>query len=131
MIRTIALLAAISLSAGCSTIMNDRMTDVSVTSEPAGAHFTITNQDGAPVASGVTPAQVKLDAAAGFFDGEKYQVAYDNGPTVELNSRVTGWYWVGFCVSVVSGLIVDPITGDMFSLPAQVNGDMTPRVAAK
>lgn len=119
------LLIALTLSAtlsGCSTIMNDRMTDVQVTSEPSGQHFSITDEDGQPVATGVTPAHVTLDAAAGFFDGQTYQVAYDQGPTVELDSRTTGWYWVGFCITVVSGLIVDPLTGDMFSLPDNVNG---------
>ena len=119
------LFIALTLSAalsGCSTIMNDRMTAVQVTSEPSGQHFSITDEDGQRVATGVTPAKVNLDAAAGFFDGQTYQVAYDKGPTVELDSRVTGWYWVGFCISVVSGLMVDPLTGDMFALPDNVNG---------
>lgn len=119
------LLIALTLSAtlsGCSTIMNDRMTDVQITSEPSGQHFSITDEDGQRVATGVTPAKVNLDAAAGFFDGQTYQVAYDKGPTVELDSHVTPWYWVGFCISVVSGLMVDPATGDMFSLPDNVNG---------
>lgn len=116
---TAALIITLS---GCSTIMNDRMTDVQVTSEPSGQHFSITDEDGQRVATGVTPAKVNLDAAAGFFDGQTYQVAYDKGPTVELDSHVTPWYWVGFCISVVSGLMVDPATGDMFSLPDNVKG---------
>lgn len=120
--RLLASLAIITLS-GCSTIMNDRMTDVQVTSEPSGQHFSITDEDGKRVATGVTPAKVNLDAAAGFFDGQTYQVAYDKGPTVELDSHVTGWYWVGMVVwPFTSGLIVDPYTGDMFSLPDNVNG---------
>lgn len=106
---------------GCSTIMNDRITDVSVLSEPAGQRYSITDQDGKRVRTGTTPDQVKLDAAAGFFDGQAYQVKYEDGKTTELNSRVTGWYWVGFCISVVSGLLVDPLTGDMFTLPSEVS----------
>ncbi len=120
--RLLLTAALITTLSGCSTIMNDRMTDVQVTSEPSGQHFSITNEDGQRVATGVTPAKVNLDAAAGFFDGQTYQVAYDKGPTVELESHVTPWYWVGFCISVVSGLMVDPATGDMFSLPDNVNG---------
>lgn len=106
---------------GCSTIMNDRMTPVDVLSEPSGQRYSITDQDGAHVTKGVTPDRVTLDAAAGIFDGQTYQVAYEDGSTTELDSRVTGWYWVGFCISVVSGLIVDPLTGDMFSLPSEVS----------
>lgn len=116
----IALCAVVALS-GCSTIMNDRMTPVDVLSEPSGQRYSITDQDGAHVTKGVTPDRVTLDAAAGIFDGQTYQVAYEDGSTTELNSRVTGWYWVGFCISVVSGLLVDPLTGDMFTLPSEVS----------
>ncbi len=114
--------AALLLSlTGCSTIMNDRMTDVNVLSEPPGQRYSITDEDGQRVRTGTTPDNIKLDAAAGVFDGQTYQVAYEDGKTTELDSRVTGWYWVGFCISVVSGLIVDPLTGDMFSLPSEVS----------
>lgn len=118
-----ALIAAALLVAltGCSTIMNDRITDVSVLSEPSGQRYSITDEDGKRVHIGTTPDQVKLDAAAGVFDGQTYQVKYEDGKTTELDSRVTGWYWVGFCISVVSGLLVDPLTGDMFTLPSEVS----------
>jgi hypothetical protein len=109
----IALCAAVALT-GCSTMMNDRMQDVSILGAP-GTAYSITNQNGQRVAQGVAPATVKLDAARGFFDGETYQV---NGK--ELDSQVTPWYWVGFCITVFSGLLVDPLTGDMFALPDEV-----------
>lgn len=110
----IALCAAVALT-GCSTMMNDRMQDVSILGAP-GTAYSITNQDGQRVAQGVAPATVKLDAARGFFDGETYQV---NG--VELDSGINPWYWLGFVVwPITSGLIVDPYTGDMFQLPDEV-----------
>lgn len=116
----IAAALLISLT-GCSTIMNDRITDVSVLSEPSGQRYSITDEDGKHVRTGTTPDQIKLDAAAGFFDGQTYQVAYGTGETVELDSHTTGWYWLGFCISVVSGLMVDPATGDMWTLPPEVS----------
>lgn len=122
------LLAALILATttGCSTIMNDRIQDVSILSEPSGAHYSIRNQNGEHVRSGVTPDHIKLDAAAGFFDGEKYEVSYVDGAkkaSVELDSDVTGWYWLGFVVwPFTSGLIVDPISGDMYSLADEVMG---------
>lgn len=118
-----ALIAAallVSLT-GCSTIMNDRITDVSILSEPSGQSYSITDEDGKRVRTGTTPDNIKLDAAAGFFDGQTYQVQYEDGKTAELDSHVTPWYWLGFCISVIYGLIVDPLTGDMFSLPAEVS----------
>ncbi|MNV92811.1 hypothetical protein D3C71_1874350 [compost metagenome] len=101
--------------------MNDRITDVSVLSEPSGQRYSITDEDGKRVRTGTTPDNIKLDAAAGFFDGQTYRVAYEDGKTTELDSHTTPWYWVGFCITVVSGFIVDPLTGDMFSLPAEVS----------
>ncbi len=122
--KTLLAALAITMTTGCSTMMSDRIQDVSILSEPSGAHYSIKNQDGQKVRSGVTPDNIKLDAAAGYFDGEKYQVAYDNGPTVELDSEVTGWYWFGLAMSAISGFIVDPLSGDMFSLPDSVNAKL-------
>lgn len=126
--KTLFAALLICLTTGCSTMFNDRVQDVSVTSEPSGAHYTIKNQYGEQVASGVTPDNIKLDAAAGFFDGEKYSVTYVNGgqtATTELDSDVTGWYWLGLVVwPFTSGLLVDPLSGDMYSLPDEVRGEL-------
>lgn len=119
------LLAAIAIAAalsGCSTMMTDRKIDVTVTSVAPGTNYTVTNEDGKRVHRGTTPEHVTLDAAAGFFDGQTYQVAYATGETVELDSHTTGWYWFGFIVwPITSGLLVDPITGDMWTLPNEVS----------
>lgn len=119
--RLFAIAAVLAMTTGCSTVMNDRIQDVSVMSEPSGQRYTVTDEDGQRVATGVTPDRIKLDAAAGFFDGQTYQVAYQNGQTAELDSHTTGWYWVGFCITVFSGFVVDPLTGDMFALPDEVS----------
>lgn len=119
--RTLLTAALLITLTGCSTVMNSRYTDVTVTSATPGTSYTVTDEDGQRVHTGTTPEHVTLDAAAGFFDGQTYQVAYGTGETVELDSHTTGWYWVGFCISVVSGLMVDPATGDMWTLPGEVS----------
>lgn len=119
--RLLVALALSTLLTGCSTVMNSRYTDVTVTSATPGTSYTVTDEDGQRVHTGTTPEHVTLDAAAGFFDGQTYQVAYGTGETVELDSHTTGWYWLGFCISVVSGLMVDPATGDMWTLPGEVS----------
>lgn len=117
----LALVAAIALTSGCSTLMNDRLTAVDVSSATPGTAYTVTNKAGAVVHTGTTPERITLDAARGWFKGETYQVAYKGGPTVELDSRVCRWYWAGAVVSVASPLVVDPLTGDMFTLPSSVS----------
>lgn len=117
----IAAALLVSLS-GCSTMMNDRMTAVRVLSEPSGQRYSITNEDGGRVHAGVTPDSIKLDATAGYFDGETYQVAYESGPTVRLDSKVSPWFLIGILVDGIFTLLIDPISGDMFTLPAYVEG---------
>ena len=119
--RLLVSLALSTVLTGCSTVMNSRYTDVNVTSATPGTSYMVTDEDGQRVHTGTTPEHVTLDAAAGFFDGQTYQVAYGTGETVELDSHTTGWYWLGFCISVVSGLMVDPATGDMWTLPGEVS----------
>lgn len=83
--------------------------------------------------TGVTPDQVTLNASAGFFDGETYQVAYrkegfaDKQSTIE--STVDGWYWVNILFGGLIGmLIVDPATGAMYKLPENASATLTPLV---
>lgn len=121
--KTAALGLALTLG-GCSTIMTDRVYDVTISSTPPGAEYVIADQTGQAVSWGVTPAVEKLDAAAGYFDGQTYTVTYNGGPRVTLDSKVTGWYWLGLVLSLTSGLIVDPLTGDMFELPDSVHADL-------
>lgn len=106
---------------GCSTMMNDRITDVSVLSEPSGQRYSITNEDGERVHTGTTPDQIKLDAAAGFFDGQTYRVQYEDGKTSQLDSRVTSYFWTGILVDGIFTLLIDPSSGDMFTLPSEVS----------
>ncbi len=61
---------------GCASIVSDSKYPVSVKSEPSGANFEVRNKSGSVVASGTTPSQVTLNAGAGYFSGETYQVTY-------------------------------------------------------
>lgn len=120
--KTLIAAALLVSLTGCSTMVNDRITDVNVLSEPSGQRYSITDEDGKRVRTGTTPDLIKLDAAAGFFDGQTYQVQYEDGKTAELDSHVTPWYWVGFIIlPVTSAMLIDPISGDMFSLPDTVS----------
>lgn len=112
-------LAALTLN-GCATIMNDQRATVAVLSEPAGAEYAITNRAGAEVARGVTPGTEQLDASAGYFRPESYRVQYSTGETARLDARLSGWYVPGLILSLVGGLIVDPLTGDMWTLDDEV-----------
>ena len=126
----IAAIAILSLT-GCASIVNGTKQDVSIVSEPAGATYTVkeTGQ------TGTTPANVELKRGNGYFSGADYTVTYrkegyaDVTRTVE--SKVSGWYWVGACVTIIGAAIVDPLTGGMWKIPEEVKATMQPSVASK
>lgn len=122
--KTLICLIAITLLSGCASMMNDRMQTVRITSDTAGDTFQVSNQDDRVIASGRTPAQLELSAAAGYFDGERYTVRFGRAGAVVIDSTVSGWYWAGLLglEPVIGPLIIDPLSGAMFKLPEAVHG---------
>lgn len=120
------LIAALVGIGGCSSIVSDSTYPVAITSSPSGASYQITNEDGSVVRSGITPDHVMLKAGAGYFDGETYKISYQKDGYTEnsavLNSGIDGWYWGNILFGGLIGmLVVDPITGAMYTLPENAN----------
>jgi hypothetical protein len=114
---------------GCASIVSDSTYPVAINSTPSGASYQITNEKGVVVRSGVTPDNVLLKAGAGYFDGETYKVSYQKdgytGNSAALNSGIDGWYWANISLGGLIGmLIVDPITGAMYTLPPNANASL-------
>lgn len=124
-----ALAAAVMSAAGCATIVSDSKYPVSIQSSPAGAEFEVRNEAGALVHSGATPSQVTLEAGAGYFDGERYQVSYRkegyaDGSSV-IDSSVDGWFWGNILFGGLIGMLaVDPATGAMYKLPTNTSANL-------
>lgn len=128
-----ALIAAIALSllSGCASILSEETYPVQVTSAPSGAKFEVKDQDGTVVYNGVTPAQLKLAAGEGYFDGAEYLFTFRKPGYADsqflLNSGVDGWYWGNILFGGVLGmLIIDPATGAMFDLPKSASASLAP-----
>lgn len=112
------------LLSGCATIISGTTDKVSVESNPPGAAFTIQNKAGVTVANGVTPASVTLKKGDGYFSDESYRVNYslqDYYPqTGVVSASLNPWYFGNIVFGgFIGGLIVDPLTGGMWSLPEQ------------
>ncbi|WP_262640771.1 hypothetical protein [Vibrio diabolicus] len=121
---------AATILSGCSTIVSKSDYPVTIHSNPEGATFSISNEDGEIVQKGLTPSTITLDAGAGFFDGETYTINlkkegyFDN--TYTLESSVDGWYFGNILFGGLLGmLVIDPATGAMFSLPDSVNVELS------
>ncbi len=120
--------AAIILLSACSTIFSGGGPEsVAMSSEPKGATFTITDENGELVTSGVTPATIHLDPADGFFDGDKYTVVFEmegyDPVTAELDSTINGWVF-GNIIGGVVGIVVDGATGAIFDLDDTLHADL-------
>ncbi|MDX1542103.1 MAG: hypothetical protein R3349_11940 [Geminicoccaceae bacterium] len=123
------------LLGGCASIVSDSENTIPISSNPAGAELVITDQTGAEIYRGTTPATVTLDTGAGYFDGEAYTITMAmNGyaaQTVSLGTELNGWY-VGNIVfgGPIGLLIVDPLTGAMWKLDRKnVSIDLPRQVA--
>ncbi|MFI3218637.1 MAG: hypothetical protein QX189_05890 [Methylococcales bacterium] len=118
----LSLLLCTTVLSGCASIISGSSSPVRIASTPEQADFTITNEDGIKVHSGITPSTVTLKSGAGYFDGASYSIDYSkdgyNPQTATLDSGVNGWYFGNLLFGGFLGLLViDPATGAMFDLP--------------
>lgn len=115
------------LLSGCATIISGTTDKVSVESSPSGAHFTVQNNDGVVVASGVTPSKVTLKRGDGYFTDATYRVNYSLTGFYPQTGTITGslnpWYFGNLLFGgiIVGGVIVDPLSGAMWSLPSDTS----------
>ncbi|WP_444920627.1 hypothetical protein ACJJID_17855 [Microbulbifer sp. CnH-101-G] len=138
MFKKLALGAAITglvMATGCASIVSDSSYPVSINSTPGGANFTIINEAGFDVHSGVTPDTVTLPASDGFFSSASYTVKYQmagyNEQSFLIKAGMDGWYVGNILVGGLIGwLIVDPATGAMWKLPESAHVTLQPNTAA-
>lgn len=122
----LAMILAVGLTTGCSSIISKSEYAVTVSSSPDAANFTITNKAGQKVQTGVTPSTVTLKSSSGFFQGETYTINLTKDgyspKTYTLSSSIDGWYFGNILFGGVIGmLIIDPATGAMYNLPSRAD----------
>ena len=110
----------------CATVFNHSVQPVKITSNPSGLTFRVTNSSNESVGNGVTPGEVQLKTSAGYMRPETYTIEFLRGNKrlgqQNLSASITGWFAGNILIGGLIGLlIVDPITGAMFTLPDEVN----------
>jgi hypothetical protein len=121
--------AAMFSITGCASIVGGGSSNkVTINSQPDGIDIQIVGQDGSVVFTGKTPATVGLKRGAGYFKGADYVIKYKTPSGEERVQTIThslngGWYIAGNIIfgAFVGWLIVDPLTGAMYTLPKNVN----------
>ena len=123
------------LAAGCASIIGKSVYPVAITSKPDQADITIVDETGKTVFAGKTPTTVSLSTKAGYFRGKNYTVTFSKPGyakrTVQIERGFSGWYLYGNLVfgGLVGWLIVDPLTGAMWTLPEETTAALSQQTA--
>lgn len=134
---TLSLLCCLLLSiSGCASILGKTEYPVRVTSQPDQADITIVDEGGATVFNGKTPTTVTLRTKAGYFRGKDYTVNFNKAGyakyTAQIRRSASKWYIFGNFVfgGLVGWLIVDPMTGAMWTFQEDVSANLEPLTGA-
>lgn len=126
-IKALPLLIIPLIFTGCASIIDGGSKSVQINSNPEGAKVTISNRAGKEVSVQTTPAIVTLERSSGYFRGEDYKLVFEAAGyypyETHVQSTIDGWYLGNVLFGGLIGIvIVDPATGDMFTLaPREVN----------
>jgi hypothetical protein len=124
-------LVTIGLSTGCASIMSGRYADVSVASNPAGAHVAIHNEANQEVASFHSPGVAKLRRNRKFLMPARYTATIESPgyqtAKVPIRSRANPWILANLVLGGVAGLAVDGATGAAYQpSPSKIQQDLAP-----
>lgn len=118
----LSLLAIPLLTAGCASIIEESpVKTIRINSNPEGAKVTIMASDGTEVLATNTPVKIKLARAVGYFRGADYKITFEKPGyytyEAHVESQIDPWYFGNiFLGGLVGMLLVDPTTGDMYTL---------------
>jgi hypothetical protein len=123
------------LTTGCASIVSGTHQKVTFNSNPSGAKVSIVDGKGETVSEGTTPFTAELRKGNPYFQPGKYNLTFTKEGHAEykqeLKSTVNGWYFGNFGFGGLAGLlIVDPLTGAMWTLPEEVTVNLSPQTAA-
>jgi hypothetical protein len=125
----------VSLVSGCASIVGKTNYPITINSQPDHAQIRITDETSKAVFEGNTPTTVTLKSGRGYFKGHNYTIffkkeGYDDFQT-EIHRGVSGWYIAGNLIfgGLIGWLIVDPLTGAMWTLPPEINVTLPAKTA--
>ncbi len=114
------------LLTGCATIVSGPIKPVYVRSIPNDINFTIRDENGKTLFTGKTPIIVQLPTSDGYFDGATHSISFYDEQNNKIgystiDSDINGWYFGNLIFGgiIVGMLIVDPLTGSMWTLPRE------------
>lgn len=116
-----ALLLVALCGSGCATYMTASRYPVTIVTTPSQAHLVLYDNEGREIFQGTTPFNLVLDAGAGYMQRGRYRLEISKegyeSRTAIIEAEMEGAYWANLLLGGVIGmLMVDPVTGAMWSL---------------
>ncbi len=107
--------------AGCASILDPGPRRITVKSEPSDAKVTVFDRTWQAVDTQQTPAILHLERGDGYFEGANYHLVIEKDGyqkyKIDVKSSIEGLYFANIILGGLVGmLIVDPITGSMYTL---------------
>lgn len=125
-IRSFIAAASICAASGCASIMGDSTQMLPISSSPSDASIVITDETGAEVFRGTTPASVSLHKSDGsYWGGKDYSVVISkpgyHAQSIPVKASPNAWYIGGNFIfgGLVGWFVVDPLSGKMYTLSPQ------------
>lgn len=123
--KILLMLAGVIFIAGCASILSKSMYPVTINSHPDEANILVKDERGLQIYKGQTPATLTLSAGEAYFHAKSYTVTFSKPgyeeQTAVIKAGLDGWYIGNILFGGLIGiLIVDPLTGAMFSLPKEL-----------
>jgi len=135
--KTLVAVAIAAALSGCATIIGSTTQPLTIKSSPEGANVVVINRAGEKIHSGVSPMTVTLNRGAGYFKPEIYTIKFDKegyeSKEIVVTGQVNGWYFgnIIFGGLILGMLIVDPLSGAMYSLSNDKVDEALAAVGAK
>ncbi len=119
----------LAFNVGCASIIAGSSQVVYITSNPDGAQIEIISKGGQVIHRTRTPTSIELKRGRGYFLGAdltaRAQAEGYEEKEVRIPSRICAWYWGNIIFGGLIGmLIVDPLTGAMYTFPEEVHIDL-------
>lgn len=132
----LAILIAVGLlGSGCASIVSRTSREVNLRTTPDGASIAIVDRKNKTIFKGETPTIVTLKTGRPY-GTQKYTVTFTKegyaDQTFTVKSTLNGWYFGNLVFGGLVGiLIVDPLTGAMWSLsPKEINATLVAKAVA-
>ena len=124
------LLIAFSMLSGCATIVGSPDQEILIESDPSGAELRVIDERGTTVHTGQTPSLIRLNKSDGsYWGGQRYLIHLSKpghrGRQIALVARPNAWYLGGNAIfgGLIGWFLVDPFSGNMYTLVPALNGD--------